>query len=134
MYRTLRIFLLPALLCYNTGIRAQTTGATKPALVRIQGSVIKPHFKGDMDAFIKANMHYPKDALRKHIQGTVRVYINVDTHGYIHNAEVTHHVCPSIDEEALRIIGLMPPWEPTMLKGKPTKGRLSIDIVFKVKK
>lgn len=66
----------------------------------------------EMDKFIKANMVYPKKAVKKGIQGTVIIGANVQEDGKLTNLKVVKSVDPLLDKEALRIVGKMPKWEP----------------------
>jgi len=95
---------------------------------------LKPHFKGDMGRFIKENLVYPEDAKANKIIGVVRLYCKFDTLGRIDSPIITNYVYPSIDAEAIRLVKLMPAWEPARWndEGKPVAGWFSVEIPFKL--
>lgn len=66
----------------------------------------------EMDKFIKTTMVYPKEAVKKGIQGTVTVGFTVQEDGSLANVKVVQGVDPLLDQEALRIVRKMPKWEP----------------------
>jgi TonB family protein len=76
--------------------------------------------KGIRDLIIK-NIKYPEEAENKRISGKVIVKYLVDTDGYVKEIEVTQHVDPLLDAEAVRIIRLMERWIPGIKDGQPVR-------------
>ena len=70
-----------------------------------------------MQRFLIKNLHYPDSAVQQEIMGTVKVGFNVTRDGKIEDAKITQSVEPSLDAEALRVIGIMPNWEPLIIGG-----------------
>ena len=78
------------------------------------------------------NLHYPEYARLRNIQGRVVIKFAVYEDGSIGNVSVSKSVHPSLDEEALRVIRLMPKWNPGMQNGKAVCCYFSQPISFKL--
>ena len=94
-----------------------------------------PFFPGGDEAmykFLVDNLVYPEDAKAKGISG--RVYINfvIEKNGEISNIKVLRGVCSSIDAEAIRVVKLMPKWNPGMQRGKPVRVNFNLPINFQL--
>ena len=57
-------------------------------------------------------MVYPADAKEGGVQGRVIVSFVVECDGAISNVRVVKSVFPSLDKEAIRVVGSMPKWIP----------------------
>ena len=68
--------------------------------------------------FIWENMKFPKEELAQGIRGRVVVRFVVEPDGSISNVEVVRGLSPNLDKEALRIISLMPKWNPGKHRGR----------------
>ena len=83
---------------------------------------LMPEFPGGETAmykFISENIRYPKEAMENAVQGRVFVMFVINEDGSISNLEVVKGVSPSLDAEALRVVGLMPKWKPAEQSGNP---------------
>ena len=95
----------------------------------------RPEFPGGITAlneFIAKHLRYPEEAMERGIQGRVIVQFVIDEQGKVTNAEVVRSVSPELDKEALRIVGVMPKWNPGIRKGKPVKMKWSWPITFRL--
>lgn len=95
-----------------------------------------PEFPGGIDKllqFINNNMKYPSKAQMEGIQGRVIVQFIVDEDGYIMEPNIVRNVEPSLDNEALRLIKMLPQWKPGTLKGKAVKVKYTVPVAFKLK-
>ena len=81
-------------------------------------------------AFFSENLLYPSEAKANKITGSVVVAFNVDSIGNVNDIRVLQSLENSLDAEAIRLVGAMPPWSPALLKGDPIETRLSIPIHF----
>lgn len=94
------------------------------------------YFPGGMEGlqqFIKNNMHYPKLAQQNAIEGIVIVSIKLDNKGYIESPKILKSPGFNLDEEALRIVGQMPKWEPALQGGRATESKVKIAIMFRLR-
>ncbi|MNJ83632.1 Gram-negative bacterial tonB protein [compost metagenome] len=95
-----------------------------------------PEFPGGSIAFRKylvENMKYPQDALDRGVTGKCYVSFVVDTNGVCTDFKVIKGIpdCPSCDQEAFRLVKLMPKWKPGLRNGRPSPMLYRVPIVFK---
>lgn len=96
---------------------------------------VMPEFPGGEKAlrtFIANNIKYPEDCKLNGIQGRVYVQFVVDANGKVVNPRIARGVHPSLDAEALRVIGVLPDWKPGTQKGVPVKVNYTVPINFVV--
>lgn len=92
-----------------------------------------PEFKGgqkELVNFIVKNITYPEKARQAGITGTVYISYVIEKNGEVTNAKVKRGIGGGCDEEALRIINLMPPWEPGKTKGEPVRVAMTLPLIF----
>lgn len=94
-----------------------------------------PQFVGGSGAltnFIQRNFRYPVSALESNIQGVVYVRFVVTETGEISQVSVLRGLGGVCDEEAMRIVGLMPRWIPGKQGGVPVPVWFTLPIGFKI--
>ena len=94
-----------------------------------------PSFPGGLDAllkFLQRNIMYPVQAQKDKMTGTVFVQFIVQKTGEVKYAKVVRGICKSLDEEALRVVHLMPAWTPGKKDGKPINTSFCIPIKFQL--
>lgn len=77
--------------------------------------LVMPHFPGGNDRineYIAERLNYPQLALEQEIQGRVLVRFTVDEEGSIRDVETANSVHELLDQEAIRVISVMPNWIP----------------------
>jgi len=92
----------------------------------------QPQFPGGIKAceqFIKENLRYPDT--ESDVQGRVIVSFMVERDGSLSNIKVVRGLDPAFDEEALRVVKMMPKWSPGATDGKISVMRYTIPIIFK---
>ncbi|HOJ37167.1 MAG TPA: energy transducer TonB [Ignavibacteriales bacterium] len=92
-----------------------------------------PSFPGGDDElvnFLSKNLKYPELAKRAGITGKVIVDFVIDIDGKISDIKVVKGIGYGCDEEAIRVIKLMPKWIPAKIDGKPIRFKLSLPILF----
>lgn len=90
-------------------------------------------FAGGLEAlknFLQANMVYPSNARRLGIEGAVYVTFVVDKSGIISDIQVMKGISADCDKEAVRVVGLMPPWKPGKQAGHTVKSRFVLPLKF----
>jgi periplasmic protein TonB len=85
-----------------------------------------------MGEFLRKNIKYPPMARESGIQGRVYVEFIVYKDGTIGDVKIRRGVSPELDEEALRVVKMMPKWEPGKQRGKPVTCRFTLPINFKL--
>lgn len=94
-----------------------------------------PKFPGgdaELLKFIAKSIKYPVIAQENGIQGRVICAFVVNQDGSVVDAEVLRGVDPSLDKEALRVIGTMPKWTPGKQRGKPVRVKYTVPITFRL--
>ena len=96
-------------------------------------------FKGGkeaLDAYLAASVNYPEEEKNKDpkVNGYVVVKFMIQQDGSITNPQVVRSLTPACDEEALRVVRLMPNWEPGMAGGQPQVSIYQLPILFKAPK
>ncbi len=96
---------------------------------------IMPSYKGGAEAmmkFIVRKTRYPAHARRIQIEGKVFVSFIIGPDGSVLEAKVVKGIDKDCDEEALRVINMMPLWNPGMQGDLPVMVRMVIPIYFKL--
>lgn len=86
----------------------------------------------EMYKWLANTIRYPKEAIAKGIQGRVFVQFVVEKDGRIAQPKVMRSPDKQLSEEALRVVRLMPAWEPAKVGGKPVRSYFNLPIVFKL--
>lgn len=95
-----------------------------------------PEFPGGERAmmnFIVKNIQYPSTAIEEGISGKVYIRFVVGKDGSITDARVVRGVSSALDNEALRVIRMMPKWTPGTQLGKPVRVMFTLPINFSLK-
>lgn len=105
-------------------------------IIEIGDLEVKPEFPGGMDAlsdFIKANLKYPKGALMYHEQGTVYVLFVIEKDGSVTNVKIRGtKLGYDLDEEAMRVIKLLPKFIPGSTRKKTVRTQCVMPIEFEL--
>lgn len=92
-------------------------------------------FPGGLQAmmkFLQKNIKYPASAKRMGIEGKVFVKFIVDKEGGISSMEVIKGINADLNNEAIRVIKLMPPWKPGKQNGRAVKSQFVLPVYFKL--
>jgi protein TonB len=95
-----------------------------------------PAFPGGdkaMMEFIYANIQYPELAKENNIQGRVTLRFCVTYKGGVDQVQVIRGVDKTLDEEAVRVIKMLPAWKPGKQGGKPVNVWYSVPVTFQLK-
>lgn len=95
----------------------------------------QPEFQGGMEAmmnFLRKNIRYPASARRMGVDGTVYVSFVVSKDGSISEVKVIRGLSADLDQEAVRVVSIMPPWKAGKQNGKPVFVRFVLPIKFKL--
>ena len=95
-----------------------------------------PKFPGGDKAmmdFIYANIVYPETAKENNIQGRVILKFCVTYKGTVDKVTVLKGVDPDLDNEAVRVIKMLPTWKPGKQGGKPVNVWYNVPVTFQLK-
>ena len=92
-----------------------------------------PSFPGGDEAriaFFGNNIHYPAIAREKNIQGTVLLRVLIDKDGKVTNPSIEKGIGGGCDEEVLRVVKMMPDWNPGTADGNPVEVEMILPVTF----
>lgn len=93
----------------------------------------QPGFPGGDEArmrFLQENLRYPTMARESGIQGTVFVTFVVERDGSVTDVRILRGVGGGLDEEAVRVVRMMPRWNPGRQRGQPVRVQFNMPIRF----
>ncbi len=96
-----------------------------------------PQFPGGIEElmkFIKDNLHYPHDAFKAGIEGRVVIRFIVSRNGDVTDVTVIRGIDSSCDNEAVRVVKMMPKWIPGRKNGQNVAVFFTLPISYKLKK
>jgi len=94
-----------------------------------------PTYKGGDVArmkFLQDNIKYPQMARESGIQGAVYVNFIVDTKGNVTEVKVLRGIGGGCDDEAVRVVKMMPKWQPGKQSGKTVRVLFNMPIYFRL--
>ena len=97
---------------------------------------IMPSFPGgesELMAFLNENLRYPPEANENGIQGRPIITFVVERDGSITNVRVIRSVDPLLDGEAVRVVKMMPKWNPGKQNSTPVRVKFTLPINFRLK-
>ncbi len=92
-----------------------------------------PEFVGGQAAlmkFLSKNIKYPQMARETGISGTVYVRFVVEKNGSVSQVKVVRGIGGGCDEEAMRVVKMMPKWKPGRQRGKPVRVNFTLPVKF----
>ena len=116
-------------------------GEAPPPLVEEEPQIFTiveemPSFPGgeaELFKYLKKSTKIPQMAMDAGISGVVYVTFVVDENGKVRDPKVLRGIGGGCDEEALRVVKAMPPWEPGKQRGKPVRVQYNLPMRFTVK-
>lgn len=94
-----------------------------------------PEFPGGMSEamkFLAKNIKYPVAAQQAKIEGRVIVQFVVGRDGSISDVHTVRSVSPELDAEAIRVVSMMPKWNPGKQRGKAVPVSYTMPIMFRL--
>jgi hypothetical protein len=107
--------------------------AEKEAQFPLRHVAKEAQFPGGMNKFIdflNKNLQYPDAERERGEEGTSSVEFVVDANGNISDVKVISSAGASFDTEAMRIVRMMPKWNPGMQGGQPVPSYYTLPISF----
>lgn len=88
--------------------------------------------EAEMYKFLKQNLTYPQIAKETGIQGVVYATFVIEKDGSISNIKILRGIGGGCEEEAIRVISIMPKWKAGMQRMKPVRVSFNMPISFKL--
>lgn len=84
--------------------------------------------------FVGSFVKYPPAALRERQSGTVRIAFTIARDGTVSNYRVAGSAAPSLDEESLRAVKLLPvTWIPAQAAGQPVAAECEVPVMYSIR-
>lgn len=96
----------------------------------------EPSMQGGVNGipeFIVSNLKYPQKTINDAVEGKVYATFLVNSLGFKEDVRILKGLTPETDTEVLRVLRLMPRWNPGFENGVPVKVRMNLPIVFMLK-
>ncbi len=96
---------------------------------------INPQFPGGEKAmlnFLATNIKYPEEAQKKKIGGKVILHFVINEDGKLSDVKFLKKAYPDLNREALRVINLMPDWQPGIQDGEKVKVKYTLPFNFDI--
>ncbi|GAF01510.1 energy transducer TonB [Saccharicrinis fermentans] len=93
----------------------------------------KPEYPGGeaaLRSFLASSIRYPVIAAENGIQGTVYLNFVISKTGRVEKVSLLRGVDPSLDKEAIRVVSMMPDWEPGRQGNRPVPVSYQVPIKF----
>ena len=117
-------------------VGTQVAKATVSDDDEVYGAVdVMPEYPGGTTAmfdFIQKNVNYPESAKKKGIEGRFFVQFVVEKDGSLSSFQVLRGVNDELNDEAIRVLKMMPKWKPGMKDGKPVRVQYTMPFKFQL--
>ena len=80
--------------------------------------------------FVQENIKFPAEAQENNVHGKLMVSVVVEKDGSLSDIKIKKGLGYGLDEEIVRIIKMMPKWQPAQHKGKTVRQSQTIVIPF----
>jgi periplasmic protein TonB len=110
---------------------------TKPTIAE-SGTIVldvNPSYPGGEAAlkqFLESHLQYPEEALSSSVEGNVRIAFQINEKGELSNVRILKKLGAGCDEEAKRVLKLMPKWNPGIFNGKAVSSEWEIPMNFQL--
>jgi TonB family protein len=119
---------------------ANAPAASAPATTEVLAYAEEmPRFRSqqpDLDSvqlYLQQHLRYPDDAFIGNASGRVFVSFIVNPQGKVEQVKLVKSVVPSLDKEALRVVGAMPTWRaPGRQHGQAVSVAFTVPVVFQM--
>ena len=91
-----------------------------------------PDGEAAMLKFIYSNIKYPPIARDNGVEGTVYVSFVVEKDGSITDAKVVRDIGAGCGHEAVRVVKMMPKWNPGKQRGRPVRVQFNLPVKYKL--
>lgn len=94
---------------------------------------VRPQFMGGeagLREYLRKNLRYPEQALRQHVSGKVYVRFILSAAGRVTDASVVRGSGTGLSEEGLRLVWMMPAWQPARQQGQAVRVSCTLPITF----
>ena len=92
-----------------------------------------PEYPGGVEAlmkFLSANIHYPTTSAELGVEGRVILRFTVSKTGDVYDVVIVRGLDPACDQEAIRVVNMMPKWKPGRQNGRDVSVYFTLPLKF----
>ncbi len=116
------------------GNKKESSDSTEPFIIILEEMPIFPGGEKALIQFISNNINYPPSAIQDSIEGKVFLKFVVKADGSVNNVNVIKSLRYDLDNECIRVLEMLPRFQPGKMEGKPVPVWYAIPITFTLKK
>ncbi len=125
-----KLFLIMLLAFVSVNAYSQSDDADNDVYNMVDQSAKFQDGYNSIIKFVQENIKFPAEAKENNVHGRLMVSVVVEKDGSLSNITVKKGLGYGLDEEIVRIIKMMPKWQPAQHKGKTVRQTQTIVIPF----
>ena len=124
------LFLIMLLAFVSVNAYSQSDDADNDVYNMVDQSAIFQDGYNSIIKFVQENIKFPAEAKENNVHGRLMLSVVVEKDGSLSDITVKKGLGYGLDEEIVRIIKMMPKWQPAQHKGKTVRQSQTIVIPF----
>lgn len=125
-----KLFLIMLLAFVSVNAYSQSDDADNDVYNMVDQSAKFQDGYNSIIKFVQENIKFPAEAKENNVHGRLMVSVVVEKDGSLSDITVKKGLGYGLDEEIVRIIKMMPKWQPAQHKGKTVRQTQTIVIPF----
>ena len=125
-----KLFLIMLLAFVSVNAYSQSDDADNDVYNMVDQSAKFQDGYNSIIKFVQENIKFPAEAQENNVHGKLMVSVVVEKDGSLSDIKIKKGLGYGLDEEIVRIIKMMPKWQPAQHKGKAVRQSQTIVIPF----
>jgi protein TonB len=125
-----KLFLIMLLAFVSVNTYSQSDDADNDVYNMVDQSAKFQDGYNSIIKFVQENIKFPAEAQENNVHGKLMVSVVVEKDGSLSDIKIKKGLGYGLDEEIVRIIKMMPKWQPAQHKGKAVRQSQTIMIPF----
>ena len=125
-----KLFLIMLLAFVSVNAYSQSDDADNDVYNMVDQSAKFQDGYNSIIKFVQENIKFPAEAKENNVHGKLMVSVVVEKDGSLSDIKIKKGLGYGLDEEIVRIIKMMPKWQPAQHKGKTVRQSQTIMIPF----
>jgi protein TonB len=125
-----KLFLIMLLAFVSVNAYSQSDDADNDVYNMVDQSAKFQDGYNSIIKFVQENIKFPAEAQENNVHGKLMVSVVVEKDGSLSDIKIKKGLGYGLDEEIVRIIKMMPKWQPAQHKGKTVRQSQTIMIPF----
>ena len=125
-----KLFLIMLLAFVSVNAYSQSDDADNDVYNMVDQSAKFQDGYNSIIKFVQENIKFPAEAKENNVHGRLMVSVVVEKDGSLSDIKIKKGLGYGLDEEIVRIIKMMPKWQPAQHKGKTVRQSQTILIPF----